>query len=118
LAKAIIKFNELKNTRRRLGRLSEHPKIVASGPGILHRVRSVIDVLCKLSSAFHDVLKGMKIFNGLKPQGSLPEALINDIESVMGETSIIRDKVADVLASLQLTQHIVVLAGMSLNIER
>lgn len=53
------------------------------------------------------------IFNELKPQLSIPETLLQDVEMVTGQTNKRRDELVRLLQSVQLSPHAILLEGMS-----
>ena len=55
----------------------------------------------------------MMIFNELKPQLSIPETLLQDVEMVTGQTNKRRDELVRLLQSVQLSPHAILLEGMS-----
>lgn len=55
----------------------------------------------------------MMIFNELKPQLSIPEILLQDVEMVTGQTNKRRDELVRLLQSVQLSPHAILLEGMS-----
>lgn len=92
--------------------LAERPNIMTSGSIVIEGLRSIKDILCRLSSALQEVSQGMIIFNELKPQPSIPEVLLQDVGIVMGQTNQIRDELVRHLQSVQLSDHAVLLKGM------
>lgn len=55
----------------------------------------------------------MMIFNELKPQLSIPETLLQDVEMVTGQTNKRRDELVRLLQSVRLSPHAILLEGMS-----
>jgi hypothetical protein len=113
LAEAIEKYNMLWRSCQRLRALAERPKITTSGSNVIERIRSIKDVLCRLSCALQEISRGMMIFNELKPQLSIPETLLQDVEMVTGQTNKRRDELVRLLQSVQLSPHVILLEGMS-----
>lgn len=113
LAEVIEKYNILWRSCQRLRALVERPKITTSGSNVIERIRSIKDVLCRLSCALQEVSRGMMIFNELKPQLSIPETLLQDVEMVTGQTNKRRDELVRLLQSVQLSPHAILLEGMS-----
>ncbi|KAF8635894.1 hypothetical protein AX15_000074 [Amanita polypyramis BW_CC] len=109
LAEAVERFNKLLKSYRRLRMLAERPKIAGSGPGIVDRVRFFKDILCRLSSALREILQGIVVFNKLQPQNSIPQALLEDVETVVGETDVIRDRLVLLLQSIQLSAQAILI---------
>lgn len=113
LAEAIEKYNMLWRSCQRLRALIEQPKIMTSGSNVIERLRSIKDILCRLSCALQEVSRGMMIFNELKPQLSIPETLLQDVEMVTGQTNKRRDELVRLLHSVQLSPHAILLEGVS-----
>ncbi|KAK2459691.1 hypothetical protein APHAL10511_008336 [Amanita phalloides] len=109
LAGAMDRFNKLLKSSRRLRMLAEHPNIVAFGSDVIHRLRFIKDVLCRLSSCLREVSQGMVTFNELKSKPSIPERLLRGVENEVEKTIMMRDRLAAILQSVQLSTQAVLL---------
>ena len=108
---AEVKCQELEVIVKRMQQISQCPRIIASGPRVRQRIRSMKDDLGRLIRALQEMVTAWKQYLEEFPEVGLLPLSLQEVESTLSSSQMVADDLAKAVLSVNALKTPVILEG-------